>query len=80
MTVQATRPAGERTARRYESGDMAERVVLARASMFDPDLRERLQLALMRGSWSGELAGIGAVAARDRYYESTHGGDWPEDH
>lgn len=67
------------TAQRYRQRASADQLAAAHASAGDPVLRERLQLALMRHPAS-RLAGIAAVAASDRYYETTHGGDWENDH
>jgi hypothetical protein len=64
----------------YRSRVNTEKLALAAQSAQAPELRERLQLAMMRGVGSASVPGLGRIAARDRYYEATHGGDWPEDH
>lgn len=64
----------------YRSRVNAGKLALAAQSAQAPELRERLQLAIMRGLGSASVPGLGRIAASDRYYEATHGGDWPEDH
>jgi hypothetical protein len=57
-----------------------ERLALAHQSAGDPELRERMQLFCMRGGLESIIPGSAASAASERYYDKTHGGDWPEDH
>jgi len=64
----------------YRSRASAEQVALAYHSARNPELRERLQLTLMRHARSWGMAELGKIAASDRYYEQGTGGEWPEDH
>jgi hypothetical protein len=57
-----------------------ERLALAHQSVRNAELRERMQLFCMRGGLEDIVPGAAASAASERYYDKTHGGDWPEDH
>lgn len=69
------------TTRRYAASTRAEQLLLARASAGDPELRNRLQLSIMRSSAYRMHPELRQVVASDRYHESERNwhADWPED-
>jgi hypothetical protein len=70
----------ERSLSHYGRSVRDERLALAHQSVRNPELRERMQLFCMRGGLEAIVPGVAASAASERYYDKTHGGDWPEDH
>lgn len=64
----------------YRSRDGADRMALAFHSARNPELREKIQLLLMRHAHEWGMAELGRMAASDRYYETGTGGEWEEDH